>query len=228
MDIRYATISKTGRRRNNEDAFGIVEMPEDNRFMGIVCDGMGGHAKGEVASETVTQTISDFWKGHAKEPDGREKVERTCRKARVALDERACSMGHVGMGTTMVMASIKDNRVTVAHIGDSRCYLLRPGEGVLYQTKDHVCIDFGWELVARCFFSYRPEMAVPDVVQYELQAGDRLLLCSDGLYKSMKPDTLLSGMMDNKPLAEILDTYALLCEKQGNDNYTAILIEIAG
>ena len=53
MEIRYATISKTGRRHNNEDAFKVIDMPESNRFMGIVCDGMGGHSFGETASETV-------------------------------------------------------------------------------------------------------------------------------------------------------------------------------
>lgn len=125
----------------------------------------------------------------------------------------------------MAMVSIEGNKVIIAHIGDSRCYLQRPGEGLLYQTKDHVRIDFGWEIVDRCFFSYRPEAAVPDIVQYDLQAGDRLLLCSDGLYKSMAPNILLSRMMDDKPLDEIIDVYDFLCEKQGDDNYTAILIE---
>lgn len=226
MNVKYATISQKGRRGNNEDAFGVVELPDNKRFMGIVCDGMGGHAKGEVASETVVNIITDFWKRQANEPDSKEKVEEVCRQACAALDERSHSMGHLEMGTTMVMASIEGNRVTIAYVGDSRCYLLRPGEGLLYQTKDHVRLDFGWEVVTRCFFSYRSDVTVPDVVQYELQPGDRLLLCSDGLHKSMKPDVLLSIMMDNKSLAEALDAYDSICEKQGDDNYTAILIEV--
>ena len=53
MKIKYATISKTGRRHNNEDAFNVIDMSDNNRFMGIVCDGMGGHSFGETASETV-------------------------------------------------------------------------------------------------------------------------------------------------------------------------------
>lgn len=226
MKIHYATISETGKRRNNEDAFRTVNIEDGNHWLAVVCDGMGGHSMGEVVSETVSNAIVDFWKKQAKKSDSKEKMEEACRKARVALDEQSYSMGHVEMGTTMVMASIEGNKVTIAHVGDSRCYLQRPDEGLLYQTKDHVRIDFGWEVVARCFFSYRPEIAVPDVVQFELLSGDRLLLCSDGLYKSMAPDILLSRMMDDKPLAEIIDTYDFLCEKQGDDNYTAILIEI--
>ena len=60
MKIKYATISKTGRRSNNEDCFNVLEMPEHNRFMGIVCDGMGGHSFGEVASEAVCNAISRY------------------------------------------------------------------------------------------------------------------------------------------------------------------------
>lgn len=226
MKIHYATISETGKRQNNEDAFRMVNIDDSDRWLAVVCDGMGGHVMGEVASETVSNAIVDFWKKHAHESDSKEKVERACRKARVALDEQSYSIGHVEMGTTMVMASIEGDTVTIAYVGDSRCYMQRPGEGLLYQTKDHVRLDFGWEVIDRCFFSYRHEVNVPDVMQLKLKVGDRILLCSDGLYKSMAPDILLERMMDDKPLAEILDVYDYLCERQGDDNYTAILIEV--
>lgn len=185
MKIHYATISETGKRSNNEDSFRIVEIKDGNRWLAVVCDGMGGHAMGEVASETVSNAIVDFWKKHANEPDSKEKVERACRKACVALDERSSSMEHVEMGTTMVMASIEGDTVTIAHTGDSRCYLQRPGEGLLHQTKDHVRLDFGWEVIDRCFFSYYHEANKPDITQFKLNAGDKILLCSDGLYKSI-------------------------------------------
>lgn len=226
MKIHYATISKTGKRQNNEDAFRVVNIDDSDRWLAVVCDGMGGHAMGEVASETVSNAIVEFWKKHTYESDCKEKVERACRKARVALDEHSYSIGHVEMGTTMVMASIEGDTVTIAHVGDSRCYMQRPGEGLLYQTKDHVRLDFGWEVIDRYFFSYRHEVNVPDVMQLKLKAGDRILLCSDGLYKSMVPDILPERMMDDKPLDDILGFYDHLCEKQGEDNYTAILIEV--
>ena len=122
--------------------------------------------------------------------------------------------------------SIENDVATIAHIGDSRCYVQRPGDGLLYQTKDHIRLDFGWEIVSRCFFTYRPEVAVPDIRQFTIQKGDRILLCSDGLYKSMAPDILQARMLDDKPLEDILDVFDFLCQKQGDDNYTAILIEI--
>lgn len=226
MKIKYATISKTGRRSNNEDTFRVVDMPQQDRFMGIVCDGMGGHYCGEVASETVCNAITEYWEKYAATVDCTTKVGLACKKASVAIDSKSDQLGHAQIGTTMVMASIEKDNVIIAHVGDSRCYLLRPGDGLLYQTQDHIRLDFGWEVIAKCFFSYRPDVAVPDVRQFSLQAGDRLLLCSDGLHKSMKDDVLLTLMAEDKPLEEIINEYDKICETRGDDNYTAILIEV--
>lgn len=225
MKIKYSAISKTGKRRNNEDAFQVIDISQENRLMCIVCDGMGGHACGEVASETVCHVLSSYWKEHTDIVDCETKVKMACKKASLSLDEKADALGHIEMGTTMVMVSIKDNLVTIAHIGDSRCYLQRPNEGIVYQTKDHVRLDFGWEVVAKCFFAFHSEVAEPEVKQFRLEKGDRLLLCTDGLYKSMSPGVLQTQMMDSKPLDEIIDAFSTLCEKQGDDNYTAVLIE---
>ena len=204
----------------------MASMVNERRWLALVCDGMGGHANGEIASKTVADTIVDYWGNAVDEIDSKDKVDRACRKARVALDERSFAMGHVEMGTTMVMASIEGDAVTIAHLGDSRCYLMRPDEGLLYQTKDHIRMEYGWEIIDRCFFSYRPEVCSPDVVQFELKAGDRIMLCSDGLYKSMTNKSLLANMMDEKSLDEILDAYRIRCDMQGDDNYTAVLIAV--
>ena len=121
-----------------------------------------------------------------------------------------------------VELSFDGNTITITHCGDSRCYLMR-GDDLVYQTKDHVGDSFGWEIVTKCFFSYKPEAAVPDIAQFEMKPGDRILLCSDGLYKSMPPEILKARMMDDKTPEELLDVYDFLCEKNGDDNYTAIL-----
>lgn len=130
------------------------------------------------------------------------------------------------MGTTMVMASIEGDIVTIAHVGDSRCYLQRPGQGVVYQTQDHVRLSFGYEIVARSFFSGHPEEAIADVVQFPVCPGDRILLCSDGVHKSMESEDLEARMMEAKSLEEILHGFDLSCWKYGDDNYTAILMEV--
>lgn len=223
MNIHYATLSKTGKRSNNEDAFTVIQADDSSRWLGIVCDGLGGHAFGEVASKTVIKAFTDYWKKNDKEKDTEEKVYKACLFAYNELNKRADGLKHAEMGTTMVMASIEGNIVTVAHIGDSRCYILRKDGGLLYQTQDHVNQFLGWETLSRCFFSYNSKKPVPDILQLHLDAGDRLLLCSDGVYKSISPYILQERMMDNKSPEEILDTFDFLCEKNGDDNYTAIL-----
>ena len=191
---------------------------------GLRWHGRSRHGRG--GKREVSDAIVDYWKKHTDEPDNEEMVKKACAHAMRALDKKANSLNHCQMGTTMVMASIEGDTVTIAHVGDSRCYLQRPDEGLLYQTKDHVRLDYGWEVIDRCFFSYHHEADVPDIMQFKLKAGDRILLCSDGLYKSMAPDILLARMMDEKPLADILEVYDFMCEKQGDDNYTAVLTEV--
>ena len=226
IKIQYATISETGKRQKNEDTFRMVSMSDGNRWLALVCDGMGGHANGEIASKTVADALVDYWVYAVDEIDTKDKVEKACRKARVTLDECSFAMNHVNMGTTMVMASIEGDTVTIAHLGDSRGYLQRPGVGLLYQTKDHIRIEYGWKIIDRCFFSYRPEACEPEVVQFKLNKGDRIMLCSDGLYKCMTNKILLANMMDEKSLDEILEAYRIRCEMHGDDNYTAVLIAV--
>lgn len=226
MNIRFTTLSERGRRPVNEDAFRVSYSPKHERWMGIVCDGMGGHAMGEMASEIVITKIADYWKQQIDEPDSADKVLKACKKASVAIDEKAFQLHHCEMGTTMAMVSIEGTTATIAHIGDSRCYLIRKGEDgkaqVVYQSQDHH--KAGGVLISRCFFSYHPELAVPDVVQFEVIPNDRILICSDGLYSCVYPHILVDRMMDDKSPEDILDTFAFLCERSGDDNYTAIMV----
>lgn len=84
----------------------------------------------------------------------------------------------------------------------------------------------GSEVVTRCFFSMTPETAVPDVAQFQVRQGDRIFLCSDGVYKAMAPQILIALLQDDKPLAEVVDVIKFMCEKYSTDNYTGILAEI--
>lgn len=236
--ITYATISKTGKRPKNEDSFKVIDASDSNRWMGIIADGMGGHTKGDVASKVVVDAITKYWEKNNQLPDSEEKVKKARIKASVAIDDAAISNGFAQMGTTMVMASIEGDKVTIAHIGDSRCYLLRHGyydyddinntekDHVVYQTKDHIRIDCGWEMISRSFFSFKPENAVPDIVQFELQPGDRIFLCSDGVYKCISPQVLKKHLLDDKAPEEILGIIDSICEHSSDDNYTAIVVRI--
>ena len=222
MRIRYTTFSEAGKRRANQDVCRVVEMPERNRTLMIVCDGMGGHSMGDVAAETVCNAICEYWNSNTHTKDSETKVIEACKVASDALYKRSRVVRPIEMGTTMVMASIEDNIVTIAHCGDSRCYLLRDGE-VVYQTQDHADPHWGSEVVTRCFFSMNPEVAEPEVARFEVQPGDRIFLCSDGVYKAMAPQILTARLQDKKPLEEVVDVIKFMCEKYSTDNYTGIL-----
>ena len=222
MKVGYTTFSETGKRRANQDICRVIEMPKHNRTLMIVCDGMGGHSMGDVAAETVCNVICEFWGNNPDVPDSETKVTEACKVASDALYARSRVVRPIEMGTTMVMASVEGNIVTIAHCGDSRCYLLRDG-AVVYQTQDHADPHRGSEVVTRCFFSMNPEVAVPEIVRFEVQPGDRIFLCSDGVYKAMAPQILTARLQDNKPLDEVVDVIKFMCEKFSTDNYTGIL-----
>ena len=222
MRIRYTTFSEAGKRRANQDVCRVIEIPEHNSSLMIVCDGMGGHSMGDVAAETVCNAICEYWNSNTHTKDSETKVIEACKAASDALYKRSRVVRPIEMGTTMVMASVEGNIVTIAHCGDSRCYLLRDGE-VVYQTQDHAAPYWGSEVVTRCFFSMNPEVAVPEVARFEVQPGDRIFLCSDGVYKAMAPQILTARLQDEKALEEVVDVIKFMCEKYSTDNYTGIL-----
>lgn len=225
MKTNYTTFSEAGKRRANQDVCRVIEFPEYDRVLMVVCDGMGGHAMGDVAAETVCNSICEFWKQNIQVSDSESKIIEACKVASDALYARSRVVRPIEMGTTLVFASLEGNIVTIAHCGDSRCYLLRDGE-VVYQTQDHADPHWGSEVVTRCFFSMNPEVAVPDIARFEVKSGDSIFLCSDGVYKAMAPQILTARLQDDKPLDDVIDVIKFMCEKFSTDNYTGVLAKI--
>ena len=223
--IRYASFSECGVRTNNEDYIQIVSDHDDGRYLFVCCDGMGGHSMGEVASQVVATTICEYWE-QASFADGVEPVLQTAfRLASEALDTKADVLHKVEMGTTMVLAAIYNDKITMAHCGDSRCYLLRPNVGIVYRTEDHIEQSVWGNYINRSFFSYHRQNANVEIRQFGLQPGDRVLLCTDGVSSYVNPDILRDRLMDDKSPEEVADVVKFLCEKSKTpDNYSGILV----
>ena len=223
--IRYASFSECGVRTNNEDYIQIVSDHDDGRYLFVCCDGMGGHSMGEVASQVVTTTICEYWE-QAPFADGVEPVLQTAfRLASNALDAKADVLHKVEMGTTMVLAAIYNDKITIAHCGDSRCYLLRPNVGIVYRTEDHIEQSVWGDYINRSFFSYHRQNANVEIRQFDLQPGDRVFLCTDGVSSYVNPDILRDRMMDDKSPEEMADIVKFLCEKSNTpDNYSGIMV----
>lgn len=201
----------------------VVSHPEQSSWMGIICDGIGGHAHGEVASKTVAESITRYWEKHLSYKDDKTKVEKACQNTFRTFNQKS---RHVEMGTTMVMASIQNGLLTIAHLGDSRCYLLRKEEGCIFKTIDHTSFSNGWEVISRSFFTDCPEAVKPDVHQESLLEGDKILLCSDGVYKFMTPEEWIDDLITEASPEEIIQMLDNTLEKNGHDNYSAIIMEV--
>lgn len=224
MNIEYSTFSETGRRRENQDYIQIFVDKEKNRAAFILCDGMGGHAHGSLAARIVATSIARDIKQNPRTDE--DSINAMISRASWTLDTMADVYGGAKMGTTLVMAYINGNEITVIHCGDSRCYVYGRDKNVKYVTEDHNSGDYMGAPITRCFFAGYPEKAEPDVKTFKVSPGDRILLCSDGVYPCMAPDILRDRMMDDKPIEDIMDTFKFMCEKFSDDNYSAILINI--
>jgi serine/threonine protein phosphatase PrpC len=223
-------------REHNEDAL-IVD-----RKWGLyaVFDGMGGASAGDVAANRARDVVHEYVRAKKKAMEPRALIEAALNAASAAVyGEAQRTRDRQGMGTTAVVALVDDRKVLVAHVGDSRAYLLR--EGRLTQlTRDHTVV---MELVAQGAISAvdaenhayknvlsrnlgaRPDTR-PDVIEVELAAGDRLMLCSDGLYGYASTDAIqyLMGSTD-APDHVARDLVDLAMRGGGGDNVTVVVIE---
>lgn len=224
MKNRYITFSRKGRRHENQDFVRVVHETGNGAEAFILCDGMGGHAMGRMAASIVGTSIArDICRIHPMGVTGQKEIISNASRT---LDTMGEVYGNIEMGTTMVLAYIKDGYVTFMHCGDSRGYLISSSKSLRYITADHVIKGQMDSPLTRCFFSGRPDIAVADIVTLPVESGDRIFLCSDGVSAYLVPDILIARLMDEKPLESIVDTIEFLCEKQSEDNYSGILIEI--
>ena len=220
-------------RDHNEDSL-VVQPP-----LFAVADGMGGHAAGEVASEIAVQTLAQ-WAPDSADGDG---LARAIIKANRAIIEAALEgRGREGMGTTMTAAIVEGEHLVIGQVGDSRAYLLHNG-AIQRLTRDHSLmaeyIEAGRiteeearthpqrSIITRALGS-DPD-TLPDIYDMNVAAGDRLLLCSDGLCGMVRDSDLertLADVRDPQKCAGMLIRQAI--EAGGYDNITAIVVDITG
>ena len=218
-------------RSHNEDSF-LVQAP-----VFAVCDGMGGHAAGEVASSIAVQTIAENAPLHADDVLLGAAVEAANTQV---IEGARTGKGKPGMGCTASCVLIENNKVAIAHVGDSRIYLLHAG-ALVRLTHDHSYVE---ELVdageitadeARVHPSRSiitralgndPDMYA-DHFTLEVTAGDRIIVCSDGL-SSMVEDSEIEDIavssVDPQTAADNLVSAAL--EAGGHDNVTVVVVDV--
>ncbi|MDI3313225.1 MAG: protein phosphatase 2C domain-containing protein [Mycobacterium sp.] len=231
--LRYAARSDRGLvRTNNEDS-----VYAGGRLLALA-DGMGGHAAGEVASQLVIAALAHL---DDDEPGGDllGKLDAAVRAGNSAIAAQVeMDPDLEGMGTTLTAILFEDNRLGLAHIGDSRAYLLRDGQ-LTQITKDdtfvQTLVDEGRitseeahshpqrSLIMRALTGHEVE---PTLIMREARAGDRYLLCSDGLSDPVSDETILEALQipDVEESADRLIELAL--RGGGPDNVTVIVADV--
>ena len=212
MFLIASGASDVGRLRSrNEDSFLI--RPDLAVF--AVADGMGGHAAGDVASRTALETFANVLAGRS--------MEDAIMMANLAVWEVSqTDPGKAGMGTTLTAIRFEpDSELVCGHVGDSRLYRLR--DGVLEQlTRDHSIPRTS--MLTRAIGT-RADVEV-DVFRASALAGDRYLLCSDGLTGMLTDEELRALVGQQAELEKICgDLVAAANQHGGHDNITAILVE---
>jgi protein phosphatase len=267
LRVRSCGLTDPGKVRNsNQDQFLIatltkalqiqqtslpqskVQWADEQGYLFVVADGVGGHAGGEEASALAVDTLESFmldtfkWFHHLKGREG-DQVLHEFRQALGQADANVLAEAEQhpelrGMGTTLTMAYSLNDELFIAHAGDSRCYLLR--NGILHRlTEDHTMVQ---EMVHRGMLQphevagHHLRHVVTNIIggheagvrvevhKVHLEAGDRILLCSDGLTEMLADDEITAILQDcaePSPACERLVAGAN--ERGGKDNVTAVV-----
>ncbi len=232
-------MTDTGRvRQNNEDSHGQRELADGTGLL-VVCDGMGGHESGEVASRLAVRVLLDRV-GRTLPADIRRRMFEALLEANEVVIAEGRRTGARGMGTTAVAAMLGPKSVHISHVGDSRAYLVRRGH-VRWRSHDHTrvmaLIDAGElseerarshpyaGMLTRALGHARMSDGrpfVPEVLDtpLELEGGDVLVLCSDGLH-DLVDDPEIAAMTCGRDAEDIATRLvALANERGGHDNVT--------
>lgn len=238
------SCNETGQRTNNEDSiYPLPAMSSASDRLFLVCDGIGGHEKGEVASQSVARSIADYWAAHLDEPDGWEKVYAAVKQAADYLSLLGNPEEERSMGTTVTLLSIGSSSVSVAHIGDSRIYQIRPGKGIVYKTRDHSLVqkwvDAGLitpeearvhpkkNVITQAVMPGKAEIHERDVEMIgDIADGDYFFLCTDGITESVDDGMLVDIVGSEGSDWEKMERIKDICREHSRDNYSAYLIPI--
>jgi len=248
LALEVAGRSDVGRvRPSNEDHFGY----DERLGIFVVCDGMGGHAAGEVASQIAVDTVLGFFREHGPSvedsayledaPVGARRLAEAVKKANDAILAYAEEHKNTsGMGTTLVAARFADGIFSIANVGDSRIYLFREGQ-LLQLTEDHSLVmeqvrrgmitldqarrSSAQNIITRALGT--DEGTLPDLGEFPAQGGDILLLTTDGVMRHVDDQEIRNILLQLPSLQAACDTLIDAAnEGGGEDNATCVLIRV--
>lgn len=239
-------IHEIGQRPNQEDSiFPKNGSATSESRLFILCDGMGGHEKGEVASQTVCEELSSFIQkvGNPNRPFSDSMLDSAMEAVYNVLDSRDDG-NEKKMGTTLAMIYFQPGGAMAAHIGDSRYYHIRPKtREIVYRSKDHSLLNELYEageitkeeipttrgknVIMRAIMPNQPRRDMPDIVHIkDIQPGDLFYICSDGMLEQMSDEELLNILCNQSLTSEQKRDCLIAATMENRDNHSAYLIEV--
>lgn len=237
--MKAVQYSHQGKRDNQEDAYGLV----NDKFF-VVCDGVGGHEKGEIASNFVV----DYVKSHFTELEVVNKIslQELIVNAQLAINQQLVETPEAaGMGTTFAGVFRGHDAFYIVHLGDSRIYWVKPRSKQIWHTWDHSMVGNLMQMgeITREEGRFHPngnriskaiianaegKTSKPDISKVtQVDAGDLFLICSDGVTEAWSEYELIEVLCDSqKTVEQKLASIQERCAQQSKDNNTAILLEV--
>lgn len=240
--MEYFALTDIGKVRNKNQDQAVTAINGKDQILGLVCDGMGGHKAGEIASHVVEDHVLTCFKGNPPFIDD-EEVESWLMDTVLEAHQIVKRMANMnedtkGMGTTVAIAVVMDDDVYICHVGDSRIYLYDKNS-IEQVTKDHTLVN---ELIDRGAISkeegrnHRQKNVlmqaigadmdiVPDINKVALH-GRSVLVCSDGLYNNLSDHEILDILYkDDLVHNKVHELINQANEHGGSDNIAVVLIE---
>ncbi len=234
-------FSKKGIRENNEDYIIYSTdfiLPTQTRVI-VLCDGMGGHGHGEVASKIVAESVFETL-AHSSKEFSADDLQYALDNALITLNNVDTYNDSKKMGTTLVVAVINNNNVLVGHVGDSRCYLFDENCIKKFRTKDHSKVAEAVEaeilteeeaftsqyknILTRSVMAGKMDVKI-DIDRLDVNNKDRLLLCTDGVVDALRDDEL-AAILVNRNVDEALSMIDSVCGEKSHDNYSVIIADL--
>ena len=248
LDLEFCELTDVGRvRDHNEDYLGSAIPASENEgrtqgWLFVLADGVGGEERGEVASQTAVETVIAGFRASPKGEPHTALMPRIVQKANIRVYElgRAASPGGSHMATTVVACALRYDRVVTAHVGDSRCYLIRHGLAAQL-TRDHTVVA---EQVRLGILSAKEAseartrhllsrslgndlIANVEIGDHQVHPGDVLVLCSDGLHGPVKGSEMAELVTWNPKLEVAARKMVDLAnERGGHDNCSVQLVRV--
>lgn len=223
-------------RKINEDFFYISEA-EDEVQIAILADGMGGYNAGEVASKTATQAVNEYVQKHFSKDNIEETIKQSIEYANKVVYEKAKKKKELdGMGTTLDVCLIYNNKIYIGHIGDSRVYKIRDNEMQRITRDDsyvQTLIEDGKITKEEAFNHPKKNMitkalgcmgdVVPNIYEENFEKNDIILMTSDGLTNMVKEEEILDIIRQN-PEKAVDKLIKQANDNGGYDNITVVII----